>query len=63
MTVYFGYQKAQVLQALRYHFISRPEIKVLIVVVNIFTILTAILVYLHRIQPLSFLIFSALCLC
>ncbi len=60
MIVYFGYQKSQVLQALRYHFISRPEIKILIIVVNIFTILTAILVYLQRIQPLSFLIFSGL---
>ncbi|MFI5154532.1 MAG: YcxB family protein [Chitinophagales bacterium] len=60
MTIYFGYEKKQVLQALRYHFITRPEIKVLLILVNVFTILSAVLVYLHKIQPLSFLIFSLL---
>src|SRR5215467_4928175 len=60
MTIHFGYEKKQVLQALRYHFITRPEIKILLIVVNVFTILSAVLVYLHKIQPLSFLIFSLL---
>ncbi|PWT77791.1 MAG: hypothetical protein C5B59_03065 [Bacteroidetes bacterium] len=60
MTIHFGYEKKQVLQALRYHFITRPEIKILLIVVNVFTILSAVLVYLHKIQPLSFLIFSFL---
>jgi YcxB-like protein len=60
MTIHFGYDKKQVLQALRYHFITRPEIKILLIVVNVFTIISAILVYLHKIQPLSFLIFSLL---
>src|SRR6516164_5991708 len=60
MTIHFGYEKRQVLQALRYHFITRPEIKVLLILVNVFTIISAILVYLHKIQPLSFLIFSIL---
>ena len=27
MIIHFGYDKKQVLQALRYHFITRPEIK------------------------------------
>jgi YcxB-like protein len=60
MTIHFGYEKKQVLQALRYHFITRPEIKILLIVVNIFTIISAILVYLHKVQPMSFLIFSLL---
>ena len=60
MTIQFGYDRKQVLQALRYHFITRPEIKILLVVVNVFTIISAVLVYLHKIQPLSFLIFSLL---
>src|SRR5215467_15516863 len=60
MTIHFGYEKKQVLQALRYHFITRPEIKILLIVVNVFTIISAVLVYLHKIQPLSFLIFSLL---
>jgi hypothetical protein len=60
MTIHFGYDKKQVLQALRYHFITRPDIKILLIVVNIFTIISAVLLYLHKIQPLSFLIFSIL---
>jgi len=60
MTIQFGYEKKQVLQALRYHFITRPEIKILLILVNVFTIVSAVLVYLHKVQPLSFLIFSLL---
>ena len=60
MYIHFDYDKKQVISALRYHFISRPEIKILLIVVNIFTILSAILFYLHRIQPMSFLLFSLL---
>jgi hypothetical protein len=60
MTIYFCYDKKQVLQALRYHFITRPEIKILLILVNVFTVISAVLVYLHRIQPISFLIFSIL---
>ncbi|HMH32788.1 MAG TPA: YcxB family protein [Puia sp.] len=60
MTIHFGYEKKQVLQALRYHFITRPEIKMLLIIVNVFTIISAVLVYLHKVQPLSFLIFSFL---
>jgi len=60
MIIHFGYDKKQVLQALRYHFITRPEIKILLIVVNVFTIISAVLLYMHKIRPLSFLIFSAL---
>jgi YcxB-like protein len=60
MVIYFQYDKKQVMSALRHHFISRPEIKFLLIIVNIFTILSAILFYLHRIQPISFLLFSFL---
>jgi magnesium-transporting ATPase (P-type) len=58
MTIHFEYEKKQVMNALRYHFISRPEIKTLLIVVNIFTILSAVLLYMHKIQPISFLLFS-----
>jgi hypothetical protein len=58
MIIHFEYEKKQVMSALRYHFISRPEIKILLIIVNIFTILTAVLFYMHKIQPLSFLLFS-----
>jgi magnesium-transporting ATPase (P-type) len=60
MIIHFAYDKKQVLQALRYHFISRPEIKILLILLNVFTILSAILFFMHRIQPLSFLTFSLL---
>jgi hypothetical protein len=60
MIIHFGYDKKQVLQALRYHFISRPEIKIMLILLNIFTILSAVLFYLHKIQPVSFLMFSLL---
>jgi hypothetical protein len=60
MVIHFEYDKKQVMNALRYHFISRPEIKILLIVVNLFTILSAILFYLHKIQSLSFLLFSLL---
>ncbi len=60
MVIHFEYEKKQVMNALRYHFISRPEIKILLIVVNLFTILSAILFYMHKIQPLSFLLFSFL---
>ena len=60
MVIHFEYNKKQVLHALRYHFISRPEIKILLILINVFTILSAILFFMHKIQPLSFLTFSLL---
>jgi hypothetical protein len=60
MTVQFGYNKRQVLDGLRGHFFSKPEIKTLAIVINVFAILSAILFYLKRIQALPFLIFSVL---
>ncbi len=60
MTIYFEYDKKQVLQALRYHFLTRPEVKILLVLVNIFAITSAVLFYLKEIQPLAFLLFSLL---
>ena len=56
----FTYNKAKVIQALRYHFISRKEIKILMIVVNVFAILSAVLFYLKMISPLAFLISSFL---
>jgi hypothetical protein len=60
MVIHFQYEKKQVMSALRHHFISRPEIKILLIIVNLFTILSAILFYMHKIQPLSFLLFSVM---
>jgi len=60
MTIHFGYDKKQVIQALRYHFINRPEIKILLILVNVFAIASAVLFYFNIIQALSFLVFSML---
>src|SRR5215216_4478555 len=60
MTVQFTYDKRQVLQALRYHFISRPEIRIMIIVVNVFALLSAILFYFKKITPLALLTGSTL---
>lgn len=59
-SAFFTYNKAKVIQALRYHFISRKEIKALLIIVNIFAILSAALFYLKKINPLAFLISSVL---
>ena len=55
MTIYFGYQKAQVMQALRYHFISRREIKIMIILVNVFAIASIVLYATKKVQPIAFL--------
>lgn len=58
MTVHFSYEKKQVLDGLRNHFFSRPEIKFLVIAVNVFAIGSAILFYFKYIQAFSFLAFS-----
>lgn len=58
MTVHVSYEKNKVLHALRYHFISRPEIKVLLILVNVFAILSAFLMGFKLIRPFPFLISS-----
>jgi hypothetical protein len=58
MTIYFGYDKKQVIQALRYHFLTKPEIKILLILINVFAIGSAILFALGKVQPIAFLSFS-----
>jgi hypothetical protein len=60
MTISFDYDKRQVLQALRYHFISRPEIKTMLIVVNVFALASITLYALHKITPIAFLVGSGL---
>lgn len=60
MTIYFKYEKAQVMQALRYHFISRREIKLMIILVNVFAALAVILLIAKKVQPMAFLMSSFL---
>ncbi|HVZ55591.1 MAG TPA: YcxB family protein [Chitinophagaceae bacterium] len=60
MTISFSYEKPKVIQALRYHFISRPEIKFMIILVNVFALTSAALFYFHKITPMAFLVGSLL---
>ena len=57
---FFTYDKRKVIQALRYHFITRREIKIMMVLVNVFAILSAALFFFRKISPLAFLISSFL---
>lgn len=54
------YNKGKVLQALRYHFISRREIKLMMILVNVFALLAAVLYGFKLISPLPFLMSSVL---
>ena len=60
MTIQFSYDKRQVLQALRYHFFSKREIRLMIILVNVFALLSAILFYTRKILPFAFLMGSFL---
>ena len=57
---FFTYDKRKVIQALRYHFITRREIKILMILVNVFAILSAGLFFFKKISPFAFLISSVL---
>jgi hypothetical protein len=56
----FSYQKQKVIQALRFHFISRREIRLLIIAVNVFALFAAALFYFKRVSALAFLTASML---
>ncbi len=54
----FSYDKKRVIQALRFHFLKRNEIRILIILVNVFAILSAVLFYTQKIRPEPFLLGS-----
>jgi len=60
MTIQFGYEKRKVLQALRYHFISRPEIRIMLILVNVFALVSLALYAFKKITPMAFLTSSFL---
>ncbi len=58
MQLSFSYQKPKVIQALRYHFVQSPEIRVMLILVNVFAIVSAILFYTKKIRPEPFFLGS-----
>lgn len=57
---FFHYDKGKVIQALRFHFITRREIKVMMILVNVFAIVSAAFFFFKKISPLAFLVSSVL---
>lgn len=54
----FSYDKRKTLQGLRYHFISRNEVRILVILINVFAVVSAILFYTKKIRPEYFLLGS-----
>jgi hypothetical protein len=52
----FSYDKKKVIQALRLHFMARGEIKVMMILVNVFAIVSALMFYTKKIRPEPFLL-------
>jgi hypothetical protein len=55
-----SFKKPAVLQALRYHFMKQPEIKTLMIVINLYAVVTAVLLFMKKIRPEPFLLGSLL---
>ena len=60
LTIAFKYNRKQVIQALRYHFISKKEIRLLIILVNVFALFAAVMYGFHYIKPLALILSSFL---
>ena len=60
MTLQFGYDKKKVIQALRYHFISRPEIRLMLILVNVFALLSMLLYVFGKVTGFAFMVGSFL---
>lgn len=60
MTINFTYKKPQVIQALRYHFLAKREIRLMIILVNVFAFASAALFYFKKVTPMAFLTGSLL---
>jgi len=60
MTIHFDYNKKQVIQALRYHFVSKREMRLMIILVNVFAIVSLVFYLLNKISPVAFLTYSCL---
>ncbi len=60
MIIHFEYNKDQVIQALRYHFLAKPEIRFMIILVNLFALASAVLYYSKKVTPFALLLGSSL---
>ena len=56
----FSYEKNKVIQGVRYHFVQDRGIKLLVILINVFAIVSAALFYSKKIRPEPFLLGSVL---
>ena len=63
MTISFRYDRKKVIQALRYHFISKKEIRILIILVNVFALFAAAMFFWKKITPVALLLSYFLWFC
>lgn len=60
MTIYFGFDKKKVIKALRLYFISRREIRFMIILVNVFAILLLAAFILGYLGATNYIVFCTL---
>jgi hypothetical protein len=60
MSYTISFKKPAVLQALRYHFMKQSEIKSLMIIINLYAVVTAVLLFMKKIRPEPFLLGSIL---
>jgi hypothetical protein len=60
MSYSITFNKPDVLKALRYHFVKQAEIKTLMIIINLYAIITAVLLFMKKIRPEPFLLGSLL---
>lgn len=63
MNISFRYERKKVMQGLRYHFISKKEIRILIILVNVFALFAAAMFFWKKVTPIAFLLSSFLWIC
>lgn len=56
MTIYFGYDKPKVMQALRYYYLSMKEIRFMVILVNVFALISIVLFFMKLVRPEYFLL-------
>ena len=56
----FSYEKNKVIQGVRYHFVQDRAIKLLVILINVFAVVSAVLFYSKKIRPEPFLLGSVL---
>jgi hypothetical protein len=60
MELFIQYERKPVIKALRYHFLARFEVRIMFILINVFSILAAVLFFFKKIQPITFFVFSGL---